>query len=75
MAAYGRFVESGNDEDTDKFYAKGHWPAVRGSKKFAEKARISNAKKPGVRRERKVVAAETIIKEVEERFGSLRKNC
>ena len=67
-------MESGNDEDTDKFYAKGHWPAVRGSKKFAEKAHLSsNAKKPGVRRERKVVAAEAIIKEVAERFGCAQK--
>ena len=73
-AAYGRFVDSGNDEDTDKFYAKGHWPAVRGSKKFAEKAHLrSNAKKPGVRRERKVVASEVIIKVVAERFDSAQK--
>jgi len=69
-AAYKRFVESGNDEDTEKFYAKAHWPAVRGSKKFAEKAHLrSNAKKPGVRREHKVVAPEVIVKVVAERFG------
>lgn len=63
-------MESGTREDTDKFYAKGHWPAVRGSEKFAEKAHLSsNAKKPGVRRERKVVVAETIIKTVAERLA------
>ena len=42
--AYGRFVEQGSDEETEKFYAKNHWPAVRGSERFADKAYLkSNA--------------------------------
>ena len=28
-ASYKRFVESGNDEDTEKFYTKNQWPAIR----------------------------------------------
>ena len=52
-AAYRRFVESGNDDETERFYTKNQWPAIRGSKRFAEKAYLySNSKKVGVRRER-----------------------
>ena len=62
-ASYKRFVESGNDEDTEKFYTKNQWPAIRGSKKFAEKAHLhSNRKKPGVRREHKEVASGDILR-------------
>ena len=53
--AYGRFVEQGNDEETVKFYAKTHWPAVRGSERFADKAYLqSNAASKEVHRSREV---------------------
>ncbi len=39
-AAYGRFVEHGVDDETEKFYEKNHWPAVRGSKRFIDKAHL-----------------------------------
>ncbi|SEA24885.1 transposase [Alkalimonas amylolytica] len=37
-SAYQGFVEQGLDEETRKFYDKGHWPAVRGSGEFVEAA-------------------------------------
>ena len=37
-AAYGRFVDRGLDEETQKFYAKSQWPPVRGKKAFVESA-------------------------------------
>ena len=72
--SYKRFVESGNDEDTEKFYTKNQWPAVRGSKKFAEKAHLHlNRKKPGVRREPKEVASGDILRAVAGRYGCTKK--
>ena len=74
-ASYKRFVESGNDEDTEKFYTKNHWLAIRGSKKFAEKAHLySNSKKPGVRREHKEVASGDILRVVASRYGCTKKD-
>jgi len=59
VRSYARFVEQGNDEETEKFYAREHWPAVRGSDKFADKAYLlSNVDGKEVRkRERKVVSS------------------
>ena len=74
-ASYKRFVESGNDEETEKFYTKNQWPAVRGSKKFVEKAHLhSNRKKPGVRREHKEVASGEILTAVASRYGCTKKD-
>ena len=36
VPAYARYVEHGLDEETQTFYTKNHWPAIRGSKDFAE---------------------------------------
>lgn len=61
-AAYRRFIEQGNDEETASFYAKNQWPAVRGSKGFIEKAHLrSNAGNNVVRRDRDVISAEEIL--------------
>ena len=69
-AAYRRFVESGNDDETERFYTKNQWPAIRGSKRFAEKAYLySNSKKVGVRRERKELDSKEILKAVANRAG------
>ena len=35
-SAYARYVERGIDEETQTFYAKNQWPAIRGSQPFAE---------------------------------------
>jgi len=40
VPAYARYVERGLDEETQKFYTKNHWPAIRGSKDFTD---IANA--------------------------------
>ena len=64
-ASYKRFVERGNDEETEKFYSKGHWPAVRGSEKFTDKAHLhSNASSKEVSRKRQVVEAQVILSRV-----------
>ena len=61
-ASYKRFVERGNDEETEKFYSKGHWPAVRGSEKFIDNAHLhSNASSKEVSRKRPVVDAQIIL--------------
>ena len=39
-AAYGRFVGQGLDEETEIFYSKDKWPAVRGSAGFVDKAHL-----------------------------------
>lgn len=68
-SSYKRFVEQGIDEETEKFYTKGHWPAVRGSDKFVDKAHLhSNASSKEVSRERKVVGAEVILTLVSRKY-------
>ncbi len=74
-AAYGRFVEQGNDNETEAFYGKNQWPAVRGSKKFTEKAHLhSNGGGKNVRRERKVVGAQEILSKVAKHLGCSKKD-
>ena len=69
-SSYKRFVEQGIDEETEKFYAKGHWPAVRGSEKFVDKAQLhSNASSKEVCRERQVLGAEVILALVSRKYG------
>jgi len=69
-ASYRRFVEQGNDEETEKFYSKDHWPAVRGSEKFIDKAHLhSNASSREVSRKRQVVEAEVILSLVCREYG------
>lgn len=61
-ASYKRFVEAGTDEETEKFYAKNHWPAVRGGERFVEQAHLhSNGSGKGVRRERKEIKPKVIL--------------
>ena len=73
-AAYGRYVDQGVDQETELYYAKNHWPAVRGSKKFAEKARLrSNAGGREVRRERRVVSAKDILTAVAQHMSCDKK--
>ncbi|OED34616.1 hypothetical protein AB833_32100 [Chromatiales bacterium (ex Bugula neritina AB1)] len=68
--AYGRFVEQGNDEETEKFYAKNQWPAVRGSERFAENAYLqSNAASKEVKRPRTVISARKILLAVAQHTG------
>ena len=63
--SYKRFVEQGNDQETVQFYEKDHWPAVRGSERFVDKAHLSsNANSKEVRKERKEVEAEAILSKV-----------
>jgi hypothetical protein len=69
-ASYRRYVEAGNDEDTQKFYARNRWPAVRGSDRFTQKAhRFSNAAKAGVSRERREVDVCVILRSVAKQFN------
>ena len=69
-ASYTRFVDGGVDEETDAFYSKNRWPAVRGSKGFAEKAlAYSNRSGRGVGQERAKVTAAEILLVVAKRFG------
>lgn len=52
-AQYRRYIEAGNDNATEQFYAKNQWPAVRGSEGFMEDAlRHSNSSSPEVGRGR-----------------------
>lgn len=68
-ASYRRFVDAGIKEETEKFYSKNQWPAVRGSKKFAEYAHAhSNASGLGVRKERVEIDANFILSVVAKRF-------
>jgi len=75
VRSYTRFVEQGNDEETEKFYARDHWPAVRGGEKFADKAYLlSNVDGKEVRkRERKVIFSEAILSAVCERMKCEKK--
>ena len=60
--SYKRFVEQGNDQETEQFYEKNHWPAVRGSEGFVDKVYLSsNANSKEVRKERKEVEAGAIL--------------
>ena len=69
-AAYRRYVESGNDEETEKFYAKNRWPAVRGSDKFTQKAhRFSNGEQTAVSRVRREVDVDVILRSVAGHFS------
>ena len=52
------------------FCAKGHWPEVRGSEKFVDKANLhSNASSKEVSLERTVVRAEVILAVVSRKYG------
>ena len=68
-ASYRRFVEQGNDDETEQFYLKDYWPAVRGSERFVDKAHLrSNASSKEVRKERTLVEAERILLVVSRHF-------
>ena len=73
-ASYKRFVEQGNDEETEKFYSKGHWPAVRGSEKFIDKAHLhSNAGSKEISRKHQAVEAEVILSAVCKKYDCSQK--
>ena len=69
-SSYKRFVEQGIGEETEKFYSNGHWPAVRGSEKFVDKAHLhSNRSSKEVCRERKVIGSKVILARVSKKYG------
>ena len=73
--AYGRFVEQGNGEETVKFYAKNHWPAVRGSERFAGKAYLqSNAASKEVHHPREVISSQKILSVVAQHMSCEKKS-
>ena len=73
--AYGRFVEQGSDEETEKFYAKNHWPAVRGSERFADKAYLkSNASSKEVHCPRDVISSKKILSVVAQHMSCDKKS-
>ena len=68
-AAYKRFIDKGVDQETSVFYNKGNWPAVRGSNEFTESAYLySNAASIEVRKDRREIASEVILRLVSEHF-------
>ncbi len=76
VPAYKRYIERGLDEETEFFYAKNIWPAIRGSEDFVKmikenvKAYGKKTKKP---RDKNLVTIKTIVSTVAKYFGCTNK--
>ena len=68
-SSYRAFVERGVDDETRNYYAKGHWPAVRGDKDFRARA-DAHALNQGreINRRRETIPIKRIIQSIADYF-------